>query len=727
MADVSVKMGVSGIQQFRQGMKDAEASVKTLDAALKANEKALKSTGDAENYMQAQTSLLNKKLQEQKNIAQNAEQALKQMEANGVKTTSASYQNMQRKLIEAQSSMMDTQDQLNNLGNNAAEAAGKTDQLSTSLGGLNKKVSLEQVIGAIGKITDGMEKAGRKAIELGKNIWENITDSAKWADDVATQAMVLNMDVEDYQRYKKVFDTVGELTVAEWQKAKLKVQKAINDPSQEQIDILSALGISTIEWGTRAGASGPELIAKNFEDMFWEIGSTLKKKVENGELTQDLADTYANAIFGRGFAELNPMFALGKEGFTAALAEQNVVTEESINKLAALNDELIKLQGDFNDLKSEVLAGLAPSLQTAAETLDSLLGRLMEYLRSEDGQKALEDLGKAVSGLFDDLGNISPDQVVEGYAKVFNDIVTGMQWISDHWGEVKTGIAGIGAAFLAMKGMENVLMIIKLIDGLKGLGIGGNGGNNPVVTNAGENTAARFAVPASVNNAALNAGAWANATNMTNAGAVVDWFSHETEAGRWFQNQISKLFGGTEQYATDGPFADITKYFESVKKNWEDLTQGEHAGESFLDSIWNSLFGDGYGGGSHGFGDEGVEIPVEPVAPEDAASAIAGQVGTVTVPVSLVWDRTIGGAGGGMDWNVRQQHANGLWSVPFDGYAAILHKGEQVVPAREVMNSRNYSSNLYVESMYMNNGQDAEGLAAAIAAANRRTMRGYGS
>ncbi|MBO7662107.1 MAG: hypothetical protein J6U01_01915, partial [Clostridia bacterium] len=116
MADVSVKMGVSGIQQFRQGMKDAEASVKTLDAALKANEKALKSTGDAENYMQAQTSLLNKKLQEQKNIAQNAEQALKQMEANGVKTTSASYQNMQRKLIEAQSSMMDTQDQLNNLG-----------------------------------------------------------------------------------------------------------------------------------------------------------------------------------------------------------------------------------------------------------------------------------------------------------------------------------------------------------------------------------------------------------------------------------------------------------------------------------------------------------------------------------------------------------------------------------------------------------------------------------
>ena len=61
-----------------------------------------------------------------------------------------------------------------------------------------------------------------------------------------------------------------------------------------------------------------------------------------------------------------------------------------------------------------------------------------------------------------------------------------------------------------------------------------------------------------------------------------------------------------------------------------------------------------------------------------------------------------------------------------DGMLARLHKGEQVVPAREVQ-SRNYSSNLYVESMIMNNGTDANGLAAAMAAAQRRTMSGYGS
>ena len=40
---------------------------------------------------------------------------------------------------------------------------------------------------------------------------------------------------------------------------------------------------------------------------------------------------------------------------------------------------------------------------------------------------------------------------------------------------------------------------------------------------------------------------------------------------------------------------------------------------------------------------------------------------------------------------------------------------------------RSFNSNLYVESMYMNNGTDADGLAAAMAAAQRRTMNGFGS
>lgn len=70
-------------------------------------------------------------------------------------------------------------------------------------------------------------------------------------------------------------------------------------------------------------------------------------------------------------------------------------------------------------------------------------------------------------------------------------------------------------------------------------------------------------------------------------------------------------------------------------------------------------------------------------------------------------------------------HANGLWSVPFDNYPALLHRGERVVPAREV-SSQSYNSNLYVEKMYMSNGTDVQGMADAMAASNRRTVNSYG-
>jgi hypothetical protein len=70
--------------------------------------------------------------------------------------------------------------------------------------------------------------------------------------------------------------------------------------------------------------------------------------------------------------------------------------------------------------------------------------------------------------------------------------------------------------------------------------------------------------------------------------------------------------------------------------------------------------------------------------------------------------------------------ANGTWSVLYDGMLARLHKGERVMPAREVQ-SRNFSSNLYVENMNMSGGMTADALAAAIASRNSRIMAGYGS
>ena len=783
MADVNVKMGVSGVSQFKQGMSDASASVKTFDAALKANEKQLKVTGDAENYMQAQTTLLNGKLEAQKKIVKNAEQALKQMEANGVKTTSKAYQDMQRRLIEAQSGIMDTEQALNDLGTSATEAAGKTDKLETSLGGIGKKMSLDQVISGIDSITGAMEKAAKKAVDLGKQIWENITDAARWSDDVNTQAAMLGMDVEDYQAYKDVFDTFADLSVQEWMKAKTKVQKAMLDPTGDQLNVLQALGLAP-QYGGKGSLTVSE-VAGDWEDMLWNIGQKLREKVASGELTQDMADLYANQIFGKSFASLNPLLGMGREAFEAkvALEKETAASKEAVEANAELNDKMIKLKGDIEQVKAELTSGLAPALSKAADAISTLLGNIMEYLKSPDGQKALADMSTAVSGLFDDLTNIDPKTVVEGFTGVFNTVVDSVKWLVENKEGVVSALEWILGGWAMLKVTGGVLDIVKLVSGIKGLT-----GSAAASAGAEAGTAWGGAFASAVMKAApwlvgmytlLNPASSASDDvdtlvdkngNLTTAGKDAGLTEAEAkEAAQSEQNyrdarkmvmdatgltekQIKTLQGFWTTYkdvAEKGNNAggDLLKRYNEYGQKLPEVFKGQEDQLRAYTQKMKEMFESGNKDNTldwtfFNIDKNGVEVPVDPKIPDNAAEQISEEIGTANINCVVHFVDANGNNlgvtsdfwGTGTPTGKKRTrtptlpgHANGLWSVPFDGYTAILHKDEQIVPARAVNSSRNFSSNLYVESMYMNNGQTAEGLAAAIAAANRRTMRGYGS
>ena len=737
MADVSAKFGVSGISQFRQGMNDAAAAVKGIDAALKLNEKQLKANGKAEDDLVSRTELLNRKLEAQRTIVKNAEQALKQMEDNGVKKTSKAYQDMQTRMIEAQGAMLDTQQQLEGLGSKATEASGKTDKLVTSLGGLNKKVSLEQVIGVVDKLTGGLEKAGRKAVDVGKQIWENIIDTAKYSDDIATAAMTLDMTPEQYQKYKGVFDTVGELTVQEWQKAKQKVQKAVNDPTQEQTDLLTLLGIPTHEI-LQGKLGAVEGAARDFETVFWEIGAVLKRKVESGELTQDLADTYANTLLGKGYAALKPMWDLGAEGFEEALKVQEAASNEAIQKNAELNDAVTKLQASFTALKTEVLGGMAPALTGAAQSLDGMLSKLMEYLKSEDGQKLLDQLGTAVAGLFEDLSEIDPQQVVEGFSGVFNTIVGGLKWLDENKQTVIDALKAVVVGWGALELTGGVLQIAKLIDGIQGLTTGGAEAGAA----AGASWGTAFA------SAVAKAAPWLlflyemlkpneNTHDKTGNNTLVDEngnLTKEAEKYGYRLDENGELYQDRREIITKA-VQDAWDLYRANQFTAENLTKLQTSinNSELFSQITKLMYETSRLPEGLSIEDldltevlKGMEPPkveVDPEAPEDASKQLSDEIGTVSVPV--VYVPTNGDTIRKLRTPGMGFHANGLWSVPFDGYMAVLHKGERVVPAREV-ESRNFTSNTYFENVNIQNGTDADGLAARVAAEQRRTINAFG-
>ena len=653
MADVSVKMGVSGIGQFKQGMNEAQASVKTLDAALKANEEQFERTGNAEEHYAAQTTLLNQKLKQQQEIAKNAEAALKQMEENGVKKNSVAYQNMQRKLIEATAAMEKTKDEIGKVGEKAGESAGQTDKLSESLKGIGKNVSWQSVADGLGKITNKLESGARTAIRLGKSIARSAMDSTEWADDVLTRATQYGVDPETLQKMDNVasyIDTDVDTIIS-----------ARDRLAKNQQSLAELLGIETE--------------GKSVEDVFWEAGEAIMALGEGFDKSE-----ISQKIFGRSWRELLPLFTAGREEYEALMDSQNVLTEDQVKKLGEADNAIKGIEQQLALMKNEFWA--------------------------ENAQK----------------------------------IIDLMQWLIDHKDEVVAALATIAAGFGALKLAEAAANVMQIVSGMKELGIikGAESAAESAVTTAEAAKAASAGTTAAATGTASAIGALGLTGTLMLAPAIIaglarnmipeeyrlestarvaaaDYTNEDlNKLKQWVEihNEIQRL---EEAFGTDG--FDEEKYAaaqESAasladvlntdigKKFWDLLVARNIMPD--IDVIPTELL------------DDLPEVQVELQAPEDAAAEIAKQVGIVMLPAQL---DVIGQEDG--------SHANGLWSVPFDGYTAVLHKGERVVPAREVTSSRNYSSNLYVESMYMNNGQDAEGLAAAMAAAQRRTMSGYGS
>ena len=277
---VNVKMGVSGVAQFKQSINQAKQSVKTLDAQIALSEKQFKANGDAQSYMAEKSELLKAKLEAQKSVVTSAENALKQMADRGVDRSSKAYQDMYRQMLQAKGAMLDTQTEMDKIGESASEAADDTKDMNDEIKNIGKQVSFETVTSGINKITDSMEKAAKTAYKVGSAIVKEVLGVGTWADDVNTRSAVLGVSPEELQRMEKtarLIDTDAETII----KARQKLAKNIGSGNKNAMSALEAMGIS---------GSG------NMEDVFWAAGNAIMKLSDDTE-----RESKANDLFGESW------------------------------------------------------------------------------------------------------------------------------------------------------------------------------------------------------------------------------------------------------------------------------------------------------------------------------------------------------------------------------------------------------------------------------------------
>jgi hypothetical protein len=379
-------MGVSGIAQFKSDINSAKSSVKTLEAQLALTEKEFKATGDAEAYMAKKSGELQAKLNAQKKVVASTEEALKAMEKNGVDRSTKAYQDMYRQLLKAKGGMADTQAEIAKLGTDTATAADNTDKMNDQLKQIGKGVSFENVTSGLKDVISKLENGAKAAINFGKKVAQSAMGSAGWADETLTTATKYGVDAETIQRMRNVAEFIDT-----------------------DVDtILGAKSRLAKNKGNLAELIGVETNGMSVDEAFWKAGEAIMNLTD--EFEQEEA---AQKVFGKGWRELVPLFTAGQEKYNNLMAEQNVLSNEQVEKLGEADDAFKKIEQEVERMKN----------QFWAENADKITDLL--------------------------------------------------QWVVDNKDAVVTALGAIAGAFGLLKLGEAAANVTKLLNGLKGLGFGG--------------------------------------------------------------------------------------------------------------------------------------------------------------------------------------------------------------------------------------------------------------
>ena len=446
---VNVKMGVSGVAQFKQNMNQAKQAVKTLDAQLALSEKQFKATGDSQSYLAEKSELLKAKLESQKTVLENAQKALDDMASKGVDRASKAYQSMYQAMLQAKGAILDTEGELNGITEAGDEASDSVSEMNAQLKRVGDGVNWQNVTEGLGTITDGMQKVMKKAWQMGEAIVKATLGAGSWADELKTTAAQYEISPEQLQRMRKtanLIDTDAD-TILE---AQDKLKKGREQQGKEYMGALAYLGID------------PN--GKSDLDLFWEAGDAISKLGKDEDKV-----TYAQRLYGKSWRELLPLFQAGREEYDKTMASWSVVEDDQLDALGRMDDAYQKMQGEWETFKNEMLSAFAGPMEEGMNAITGLFQELNKYLDTPEGKEALKQIGDTISSLITDLTELKPEEVVAGFKQVVDDVTGALKWIEENKDGVVLAVEGFITAWAGLTAAKGVAEALKLVNAVSGL------------------------------------------------------------------------------------------------------------------------------------------------------------------------------------------------------------------------------------------------------------------
>ena len=475
--EIKTTLAVDGEQAYKRAINDAKTSVRNLGTQLSLAQAEFKKSGDAQKLMETRAKALKSEIDQQNEIVKSLDNALKDAvkqygegskeaekwgaELNRAKATMAS--------LEAE--LANNERGLDRNGKAFDDASTAASDFGNAVNSIGKGVSFELITSGIGKITSGFENAIKKAADLATSMWNMMRDAASWADDEITLAKIYGVDVEDLQRMQHAAKMV-DVDIDTIVKARQKLMKAMGSE-------LKSDSITEAFQALRVPVYDQNGSMREMETVFWEAGRAMMNLDD-----EVLQNNVAMQLFGKSWMELRPLFEAGSTVYKKAMEEATVVPQENIEKLGSLQDQLDRLDDQFNTLKMNVLSELAPSFEILAGALTDLMGEFNAYLQTDQGKEMMAALSEAVSAFFSEVKNIDLKDAVGAVSGGLDLIKDGFIWIKDNKDSIVEALKGIGLAFAGLKLVEVAANMGKIAWGFKQL-FGGGGNKTPTTTPTG--------------------------------------------------------------------------------------------------------------------------------------------------------------------------------------------------------------------------------------------------
>ena len=425
MPNIRTRFVAEGEKEYRQALKEINGGLSVLSAEskklqeqYKGNEKSLEAlTATNENLDRVVLSLSDKLDLQKKRLAE-LKQAYGESDDRTLRMAK-SVTDTETALIRQQRALDENTRALENFGKGEGDATRQAEGLGDALNDIGGKfgISLPKEMTST---LNGMLKLDAKTlalalsfaavtaavVEVEKALISMTKESAAYADEILTQSAVTGLSTEALQEYQYAAELVDVSldTLTSSQTKMIRSMDAARRGSKEQAEAFDKLGISV------QNADGT---LRDAQDVFGDAIDAL------GAISNETErDAIAMTIFGRSARDLNPLIKAGSEGLRELAQEAHnvgyVMSEEALDALGAVDDQVQRMNRSNEALKNQIAVGMAPAVENLMKKGTDFFVRMQE---AAEGSGILEvfgallDVVSALEPLFEVLFGTAEDGV----------------------------------------------------------------------------------------------------------------------------------------------------------------------------------------------------------------------------------------------------------------------------------------------------------------------------